>query len=81
MARTAGEGGQAFADGSCREDRTRDDRREALLALTPKGERVLARLALYHHEELRSAAPSLVAALRKVMRGEKASARVRPPEL
>ena len=62
------------ARGFVRRERARDDRREVLLALTPKGERVLARLALYHHEELRSAAPSLVAALRKVMRGEKASA-------
>ena len=44
------------------------DRREVLLALTPKGEKVLAELALHHHEELRSAGPQLVAALRRVMR-------------
>jgi DNA-binding MarR family transcriptional regulator len=50
-------------------DRAQDDRREVLLALTPKGERVLGDLALHHHEELQSAAPSLVAALRGVMRG------------
>ncbi|MFZ0417274.1 MAG: MarR family winged helix-turn-helix transcriptional regulator [Candidatus Sulfotelmatobacter sp.] len=51
-------------------DRTRaqDDRREVLLALTPKGEQVLAELALHHHDELRSAGPELVAALRRVMR-------------
>jgi hypothetical protein len=42
-----------------------------LLALTPKGEKVLAELALHHHEELQSAAPALVAALRKLMRGGK----------
>jgi hypothetical protein len=39
--------------------------------LTPKGERVLGELALHHHEELRSAAPDLVAALRRVMPREK----------
>ena len=44
-----------------------DDRREVLLELTPKGEKVLAELALHHHEELRSAAPGLVAALRRLM--------------
>jgi hypothetical protein len=32
-------------------------------------------LALHHHEELRSAAPGLVAALRKVMQGGKAGVR------
>jgi DNA-binding MarR family transcriptional regulator len=57
--------------GYVRRERAREDRREVLLALTPKGERVLAELALHHHEELQSAAPSLVAALRKVMQGGK----------
>jgi len=55
--------------GYVRRERAQDDRREVLLALTPKGERVLAELALHHREELRSAAPSLVAALRRVMQG------------
>jgi DNA-binding MarR family transcriptional regulator len=51
-------------------DRTRaeDDRREVLLALTSKGEKVLGELALHHHDELRSAGPELVAALRRIMR-------------
>jgi DNA-binding MarR family transcriptional regulator len=51
-------------------DRTRaeDDRREVLLALTPKGEKVLGELALHHHDELRSTGPELVTALRRVMR-------------
>jgi DNA-binding MarR family transcriptional regulator len=49
-------------------ERAREDRREVLLALTAKGERTLEELALHHHEELQSAAPDLVAALRKVMR-------------
>lgn len=57
------------AGGFVRRERARDDRREVLLALTAKGERVLAELALHHHEELQSAAPSLVSALRRVMHG------------
>ena len=63
------------AGGYVRRERAQDDKREVLLTLTPKGERVLGELALHHHEELRSAAPGLVAALRKVMQGEKASTR------
>ena len=55
--------------GFVRRERAQDDRREVLLALTPKGERVLGELALHHHDELQSAAPGLVAALRRVMRG------------
>lgn len=56
--------------GYVRRERAQDDRREVLLALTPKGERVLGELALHHHEELRSAAPGLVAALRRITRGD-----------
>ncbi len=57
--------------GFVRRERARDDRREVLLALTPKGERVLAELAMHHRDELRSAAPGLVAALRRVMQSGK----------
>lgn len=57
--------------GYVRRERTAEDKREVLLALTPKGERVLEELAVHHHEELRSAAPGLVAALRRVMVGKK----------
>ena len=53
--------------GYVRRQRQQDDRREVLLALTPKGERVLEELALHHHDELRSAGPGLVAALRRLM--------------
>jgi DNA-binding MarR family transcriptional regulator len=56
--------------------RARDDRREVLLALTSKGDRVLGDLALHHHEELRSAAPGLVAALQRLM-PEKEGAKAR----
>ena len=57
--------------GYVRRERAEDDRREVLLALTPKGENMLARLALHHHKELQEAAPRLVAALRGVMKGKK----------
>jgi DNA-binding MarR family transcriptional regulator len=62
------------AGGFVKRERAQDDRREVLLALTPKGERVLAELALHHHEELQSAAPDLVTALRRVMQGGKGGA-------
>lgn len=58
--------------GYVRREKAEDDRREVLLALTPKGEKVLAELALHHHEELQDAAPRLVAALRKVMTRQEA---------
>jgi DNA-binding MarR family transcriptional regulator len=57
--------------GFVRRERGEDDRREVLLALTPRGEKVLSELALHHHEELQSSAPGLVAALRRVMVGKR----------
>jgi DNA-binding MarR family transcriptional regulator len=60
------------AGGFVRRERAEDDRREVLVELTQKGERVLAELALHHHEQLLGAAPALVAALRRVMSGKKA---------
>src|SRR6202166_5218460 len=48
--------------------RAQDDRREVLIALTAKGEKVLGELALHHHDELRSSGPDLVSALRRIMR-------------
>jgi len=59
-------------------ERGQDDRREVLLALTPKGEKVLAELALHHHDELQSAAPALVSALKRVMRSGKDGSRKQP---
>ena len=67
------------AGGYVRRERALEDRREVLLALTPKGEKVLGELAVHHHDELQSAAPDLVAALRRVMAGEK-SQRSHDPE-
>lgn len=68
------------AGGYVRRERAQDDRREVLLALTGKGEKVLAELALHHHDELRSAASSLVAALRRLTPREKEMARKTVPE-
>ena len=62
-------------------ERAQDDRREVLLALTPKGERILAELALHHRDELRTAGPALVAALRRVMREEGVTRRKRASTL
>jgi len=59
------------AGGYVHRERATNDRREVLLQLTAKGEKVLAELALHHHEELLGAAPELVAALRRVMAGKK----------
>jgi DNA-binding MarR family transcriptional regulator len=59
------------AGGYVRRGRAQDDRREVLLALTAKGERVLGELALHHHEELQSAAPRLVGALQRVAKRER----------
>src|SRR6202051_1242174 len=64
--------------GYVRRERAQDERREVLLALTGKGERVLEELARHHHEELRSAVPGLVAALRRLMPREKDGARKAP---
>ena len=66
--------------GYVRWERAQDDRREVLLALTAKGEKVLAELALHHHDELRSAASSLVAALRRLTPREKEMARKTVPK-
>jgi DNA-binding MarR family transcriptional regulator len=46
--------------------RGEEDRREVYVSLTPRGEQVLRELTLHHREELRSAAPALIAALRQV---------------
>lgn len=61
------------AGGFVLRSRAQEDRREVLLALTAKGEKVLGELAFHHHEELRTAGPELVTALRRIMRaGEEA---------
>ena len=61
------------AAGYVRRQRGGNDRREVLLALTSKGEKVLRDLSLHHRAELRSAGPALVTALRRAMRGARNS--------
>ncbi len=53
--------------GLIRRIRGKLDRREVHVKLTPRGERLLRQLTLHTRAELRSAAPTLVAALRNVM--------------
>ena len=51
-----------------RRERSRNDRRQVILHLTPRGEKILTRLAKQRISELRTAAPALVRALALVIR-------------
>ena len=51
-----------------RRERSNTDRREVILHLTARGERILSRLARQRIKELRTAAPSLVRSLTTVIR-------------
>ena len=53
--------------GYVRRVRGEKDRREVLVPLTVKGERVLQKLALSHHAELSSRGPALVTALERII--------------
>jgi DNA-binding MarR family transcriptional regulator len=55
------------AGGYVQRHRAGDDRREVLLALTPRGEKVLRKLFLHHRSELRLRGPALIAALRRAV--------------
>jgi len=61
------------AGGYVRRHRGGDDRREVLLSLTAKGEKILRELSLHHKDELRMRGPALVAALKRAMQGGKRS--------
>jgi DNA-binding MarR family transcriptional regulator len=50
-----------------RRERSRADRRQVILHLTPRGEKILTRLARQRIAELRTAAPALVRALTAVI--------------
>lgn len=50
--------------GWLRRSRSRKDRREVLLELTARGEKLLGKLSLSHRNELRTAGPALLRALR-----------------
>ncbi len=56
------------AAGYVRREREDGDRREVLVALTPKGSRVLGELAEHHLRELAEGAPRLSLAVRKALR-------------
>jgi DNA-binding MarR family transcriptional regulator len=58
-----------------RRHRRLDDRREVLLSLTPKGERILRQLSLHHKNELHLQGPLLLKALRRVMQHAPATRR------
>ncbi|MBZ5719509.1 MAG: MarR family transcriptional regulator [Acidobacteriia bacterium] len=64
--------------GYVRRSRAGDDRREVLLVLTAKGEKVLRDLSVSHKDEMRMQGPVLVAALKRVMQSRKGSARRSP---
>jgi DNA-binding MarR family transcriptional regulator len=53
--------------GYVRRRRGARDRREVMLSLTAKGERILHQLSLDHKVELRTRGPALLAALKRVM--------------
>ena len=55
------------AGGYVRRNKGDADRREVLLSLTPKGERILRELSLYHRAELRMQGPALVTALKRAI--------------
>jgi DNA-binding MarR family transcriptional regulator len=59
--------------GYVRRQRDREDRREVLLNLTAKGEKVLRELSLDHRQELRAAGPELMTALQRVLGASKHS--------
>ena len=55
------------ARGLVRRSRMASDRREVLLSLTTKGEKLLGELSLHHKVELRIRGPALVTALKRAM--------------
>ena len=61
------------AGGYIRRHRAGKDRREVLLTLTPKGEKVLRTLSLSHRTELRTQGPALLIALRRAMTTSKST--------
>jgi DNA-binding MarR family transcriptional regulator len=63
------------SEGLVRRSRAGEDRRQVLLALTPKGEKLLRELSMGHKAELRTKGPALVAALELAMRPTKGANR------
>jgi DNA-binding MarR family transcriptional regulator len=54
--------------GLLRRERSRDDRRQVILHLAPRGEKILTRLAKQRLAELRTAAPALIRSLTAAIR-------------
>ena len=52
-------------------NRGTEDRREVIVSVTSKGEKILRELALHHREQLRTAGPQLAAALHHATVGRK----------
>jgi DNA-binding MarR family transcriptional regulator len=61
-----------------RRERSRTDRRQVIVHLTPRGEKILWRLARQRIAELRTAAPALVRALTAVIRSTRPESPRRP---
>ena len=55
------------AHGCIRREKSGEDRREVLVGLTQKGNRMLRDLSLCHRDELRKTGPSLIAALQRAI--------------
>ena len=56
--------------GLVRRERGREDRREVLLRLTAKGDKLLRELVLHHRAELASRGPALIRSLRRVLNNQ-----------
>jgi DNA-binding MarR family transcriptional regulator len=57
--------------------RSEHDRREVLVTLTVRGERILRELSIHHREELQAIVPQLIATLRGIVASGKRRARAR----
>lgn len=55
--------------------RSEQDRRQVLVTLTTRGERILRELSIHHREELQATAPRLIGALRGIVASGKRRAR------
>src|SRR5271155_1426968 len=67
------------ARGYVKRHRGGEDRREVLLSLTPKGEKILRTLSLHPKAELRMRGPALVAALKHAMQSDGVVRRAQKP--